>query len=68
MPAARRITMRAIEGSRVRRVRLVGSYEQLHWSVDRGELTVTLPERMPLSAATALDLGTDVRARLGATA
>jgi alpha-L-fucosidase len=68
MPATRRITMRAVEGSRVRRVRLVGSYEQLLWSVERGELTVTLPERMPLSAATALDLGTDVRARLGATA
>ena len=35
MPATRRITMQAIEGSRVRRVRLVGSYEQLHWSVER---------------------------------
>jgi alpha-L-fucosidase len=68
MPATRRITMRAIEGSRVRRVRLVGSYEQLLWSVERGELTVTLPERMPLSAATALDLGPDVRARLGVPA
>ena len=64
MPATRRITMQSIEGSRVRRVRLVGSYEQLHWSVERGELTVTLPERMPVSAATALDLGPDVRARL----
>jgi alpha-L-fucosidase len=68
MPAGRRLTMRAIEGSRMRRVRLVGSYEQLHWSVERGELVVTLPERMPLSAATALDLGPDVRARLGAAA
>ena len=66
MPASRRITVRALEGSRVRRVRLVGSYEQLEWSADGGELTVTLPERLPLSAATALDLGTDVRARLRA--
>jgi hypothetical protein len=48
-------------------VRLVGSHEQLEWSAHEGELTVTLPERLPLSAATALDLGTDVRARLGAT-
>ena len=28
---------------------------------------MTLPERMPVSAATALDLGPDVRARLGVT-
>ena len=45
-------------------MRLVGSDERLDWSVeDGGELTVTLPERLPVSAVTALDLGAEVRAR-----
>jgi len=65
MPASRRITMPAVDGSRVRRVRLVGAEELLEFSVDNGELTVTLPEQLPLKAVTALDLGTEVRARLG---
>ena len=68
MPATRRVTMRAIDASRVRRVRLVGTHEQLEWSTDGGDLTVQLPEQVPLSAVTTLDLGTDVRARLGPTA
>jgi alpha-L-fucosidase len=65
MPASRRITLRAVDGTRVRRIRLVGADEQLEWSAEGGELTVTLPERLPLVAVTALDLGTDVRARVG---
>jgi hypothetical protein len=51
----------------VRRVRLVAIDEQVDFSVDgSGQLTVTLPERMPLAAVTALDLGASVRARVGA--
>ena len=65
MPAARRIAMPAIDGSRVRRVRLVGADELLEFSVDHGELSVTLPEQIPLKAVTTLDLGPEVRARLG---
>lgn len=66
MPQSRRITMRAIDGSRVRRVRLVGVDAQLDWSVESGgDLSVTLPEQMPKAAVTVLDLGTDVRARVG---
>jgi alpha-L-fucosidase len=65
MPSSRRITMRAIDGSRMRRVRLVGAEGQLEWSAEGGELTVTLPEQLPLSAVTVLDLGTDVGARMG---
>ena len=65
MPAGRRVTMSAIDGARVRRVRLVGSDELLEFSVDNGELTVTLPEQLPVSAVTVLDLGTEVRTRLG---
>jgi alpha-L-fucosidase len=65
-PQARRIIMRAIDGSRVRRVRLVGSDVPLDFAVARdGELSVTLPERLPTAAVTALDLGADVRARVG---
>jgi alpha-L-fucosidase len=66
MPALRRITLRAVDGSRVRRVRLVGADVQLEWSVESGgDLSVTMPERMPLTAVTALDLGPGVRARVG---
>ena len=59
---------RAIDGSRVRRVRLVGVDVLPGWSVERGgELSVTLPEQPPMSAVTVLDLGADVRARTGQT-
>ncbi len=61
------VTIKSVDASRVRRVRLVGTYEQLEWSAEGGGLTVTLPERMPVTAVTVLDLGTDVRARLGST-
>jgi alpha-L-fucosidase len=65
---ARRIALPAVDGSRVRRVRLVGADVQLEWSVEpSGDLSVTLPERLPMSPVTVLDLGTDVRARLGLT-
>ena len=64
-PRAPRITMRAVDGARVRRVRLVGADTQLAWSVEPGgDLTVTLPPRLPPSPVTVLDLGTGVRARL----
>lgn len=65
MPTSRRVTMPAVDGSRVRRVRLVGADQLLEFSVENGELTVTLPEQLPLTAVTALDLGSEVRARLG---
>ena len=67
-PPSRRMTMQAIDGTRVRRVRLVGADTQLEWSVERGgDLAVTLPDLLPEAAVTVLDLGTDVRARLGPT-
>ncbi|HTU37200.1 MAG TPA: alpha-L-fucosidase C-terminal domain-containing protein, partial [Acidimicrobiales bacterium] len=68
MPSGRRLTMRSIDASRVQRVRLVGSPDvKLEWSAEGGALSVTLPELLPLSAVTVLDLGKDVRARLGST-
>jgi alpha-L-fucosidase len=68
MPPSRRLSLRGIEGSRVKRVRVVGLQEELEWSVDNGVLTVTLPDRLPISAVTTLDLGPDVRARVGPAA
>jgi alpha-L-fucosidase len=66
MPRARRIVMREIDGSRVRRVRLVGADAPLDFAVaGDGDLSVTLPERLPMAAVTVLDLGTGVRARVG---
>jgi hypothetical protein len=66
MPRARRITLPAIDGARVRRVRLVGADVPLDFSVERGgDLSVTVPERLPTSAVTVLDLGSDVVARVG---
>jgi alpha-L-fucosidase len=66
MPSGRRVTLPAVDGARVRRVRLVATDELLEFVVEpTGGLTVTLPERLPLSAVTTLDLGAEVRARLG---
>jgi alpha-L-fucosidase len=66
MPTGRRVTLPDIDGSRVRRVRVVATDELVDFATDAsGGLTVTLPERLPVSAVTALDLGADVRARLG---
>jgi hypothetical protein len=57
--------MRAVDGARVRRVRLVGADTQLEFSVEPGgDLSVALPPRLPPSPVTVLDLGTGVRARL----
>jgi alpha-L-fucosidase len=64
MPAVRRVTLRGIDGASVRRVRLVEVDERLDFSVDAGgALCLTLPERLPVSAVTAFDLGAEVRAR-----
>jgi alpha-L-fucosidase len=65
MPASRRVTLRGIDGASVRRVRLVEIDQLVPSSVEQGGggLTVTLPERLPLAAVTAFDLGAEVRAR-----
>jgi alpha-L-fucosidase len=68
VPPTRRVGLRAIDASRVRRVRLVGHDEPLEWSDEDGVLSVTLPERLPVSAVTVLDLGEGMRARVGAPA
>jgi alpha-L-fucosidase len=62
VPSGRQLTLSGIDGAGVRRVRVVGTDEMAEWSSADGCLAVTLPERMPLSAVTALDLGPEVRA------
>ena len=65
MPRTRRLTMEAVDGTRVRRVRLVGADATLEWSVGPGgDLSVSLPPQLPASPVTVLDLGTGVRARI----
>jgi alpha-L-fucosidase len=64
MPTGRRVTLQGIEGASVRRVRLVATDDLVDFTVsEEGGLTVTLPERLHLSAVTTLDLGAEVRAR-----
>ena len=61
----RRVGLRAVDATRLRRVRLVGHDEPLEWAAENGALSVTLPERMPVAAVTVLDLGEGIRARVG---
>ena len=66
MPPGAAHHLPAIDGARVRRVRLVGADVPLDFAVERsGDLSVTLPEQLPTAAVTVLDLGTDVVARVG---
>ena len=67
MPPSRRVAVRGVDGSRIRRVRVVGLHERMEWAVEGGLLTVTLPDRLPIAAVTTLDLGPEVRGRLGRT-
>jgi alpha-L-fucosidase len=66
MPAGRRVTLQGIDAASVRRVRLVATDELVDCSpAPGGGLTISLPERLPLSAVTAFDLGAEVRALAG---
>jgi alpha-L-fucosidase len=61
----RRVTLDAVDGRTVRRIRLVGLSDGLEWSAEEGDgIVVTLPERLPDSPVTVFDLGAGVRARL----
>jgi alpha-L-fucosidase len=58
---SRRFTVPDVDASRATQIRLVGLPEPLVWASDDGRLTVTLPDRLPTGAVSALDLGSDVR-------
>jgi hypothetical protein len=66
-PSVRRIVLRAVDAGEVRRVRLVATDDLLEWSSEEGQLAVTLPDRLPSTAVTALDLGDGVQPRPGFT-
>lgn len=65
-PGAGTFTLRHIEGPDVQTVRLLGLDHPIEWSLRDRELQVTLPERLPDSAAHVLDLGTGARVVPGA--
>jgi alpha-L-fucosidase len=53
--------IRGVDAAAVSDVRLLGLDEPVEWTVDDGMLRVTLPERLPVSPAHVLDLGTGAR-------
>ncbi len=53
--------LRGVDAGEVAEVRLLGLDEPVQWRVDDGELTVRLPERLPVSPARVLDLGRGLR-------
>ena len=62
--APRQVTVAAVDGRSVRRVRLVGLPTELEWCVEDGGIAITLPDRLPDSPVSVFDLGAGVRARL----
>ncbi|MEI6622330.1 MAG: alpha-L-fucosidase [Actinomycetes bacterium] len=64
-PGTREFTLRDVDASALTAVRLLGVDEQLTWRVDDGVLSVTLPERVPVSAALVLSLGQGLRSAQG---
>ena len=62
LPGNRTFSLRGVDASAVSGVRLLGVGEPIPWSVSDGTLSVTLPERVPVSAAYVLSLGRGARA------
>ena len=62
--APRHVTLPAVDGRSVRRVRLVGLSDELEWSAEDGGIAVRLPDRLPDSPVSVFDLGAGVRARV----
>jgi alpha-L-fucosidase len=59
--SAAAFSIAGIHGSSVSGVRLLGDGGPVQWSVRDGELSITLPGRLPAAAVHALDLGSGVR-------
>lgn len=57
VPGRRTFSLRDVDATDVRSVRLLGLDEPIEWSVDEaGGLWLTLPERLPVAAAHAIEL------------
>jgi alpha-L-fucosidase len=55
-PGARTFDLRAVEAGELRHVGLLGADGAVDWSVHDGRVSVTLPERLPVSPAHVLRL------------
>jgi alpha-L-fucosidase len=62
-PPSRRISLPVVDAASVQPVRILGVDEPLEVTTEEGTLTVTLPERLAISAVTTLALGPKVRAK-----
>jgi alpha-L-fucosidase len=62
-PRSRQISLPSVDGASVQRVRILGVDEPLEVSTEEGTLTVTLPERFPVSAVTTISLGPRARSK-----
>lgn len=62
LPGSRTFGLRGVDASAVSDVRLLGVDEAIAWNVSGRDLTVTLPERVPVAAAYVLSLGRGARA------
>ena len=60
-PGRRSFTLRGVDASTLHTVDMLGVKGAISHSVDDGEVTVTLPERLPVSAAHVLRLHGDLR-------
>lgn len=61
LPGRRDFSLRGLDATAVEDVRLVGVKAPFGWEVRSGELWLELPERMPVAAVQAVDLGRGVR-------
>ncbi len=61
LPGRRTFTLRDVDGSGVEGVRLVGSRAEVDWSLHGTELELTLPDRLPVSAAHVLAVSGSLR-------
>ena len=59
----REFGIRGVDATGVDQVRMLGLGEPVDWRVDDGLLMLRLPERLPVSPAHVLNLGTGARPR-----
>ena len=61
-PGRRTFSLRAVDGTGLTGVRLLGVDESIDWTVEDGRVQITLPEQLPVSAAHVLTLSGELRA------
>ena len=61
-PGRRTFSLRAVDGTGLTGVRLLGVDESIDWTVEDGRVQITLPEQLPVAAAHVLTLSGELRA------